>query len=57
MSETLLAAARALGVDGFERPVVALPLVALVLVGLWLAARRRPAALPWPAWVEARAAG
>ncbi|MDJ0867541.1 MAG: VWA domain-containing protein [Myxococcota bacterium] len=57
MSETLLAAARALGVDGFERPVLALPLVALVLVGLWLAARRRPAALPWPAWVEARAAG
>jgi Ca-activated chloride channel family protein len=53
-----VSAAHALvGIDGFAAPE-RIPLVLAVVAALaWLAVRRRPAAIAWPALPEARAAG
>lgn len=48
------ALAAALGIDGFERPLVLGAGVALALLGVWLGARRSAPALGWAAWPEAR---
>jgi Ca-activated chloride channel family protein len=53
----LHAAASALGVDVLERPVLAAAGLVLAAAAGLLAARRRPPALPWPAWPEALRAG
>ncbi len=45
------------GFDGFERPAWLVIGAALLVLGAWLATRRRADAVPWPAWSEADAAG
>jgi Ca-activated chloride channel homolog len=46
-----------LGVDAFERPVLLAAALAVACAATWLAARRAPPALAWPAFDEALAAG
>jgi Ca-activated chloride channel family protein len=47
----------ALAFDALAHPAWLALGLALVALGLWLAARRPPEALPWPAWPEALDAG
>ncbi len=46
-----------MGIDGFERPAWLGIGAGLLVLGAWLATRRPPDALPWPAWSEVAAAG
>jgi Ca-activated chloride channel family protein len=45
------------GVDAFERPLWLAIGITLAIGATWMAARRPPRALPWPAWTEAGGAG
>lgn len=44
-------------IDGFERPLLLVLGLAIAALATWLAARRAPPALAWPAFEEAIAAG